>query len=119
MFNPIWSQTKVLKLKKEKIRKICYLILTGLFNFVKQILALIYILSHSCLPFLDFLGQVMNFYKYTCVNLIYTYFKFYKPFYMLCHIEVKPFILDINNDSFSLGCTCLTNLLNFEPRPIL
>jgi hypothetical protein len=41
-----------------------YLVFIGMFNVLGQILVSTQALFHSCLPFVDFLGEVMHFCKY-------------------------------------------------------
>jgi hypothetical protein len=52
-----------------------YLVFIGVFNFLWGILELTHAFSHYSLPFLDFFGQVMHFYKSLWAILIDTYCK--------------------------------------------
>jgi len=62
---------KNVHIKKFKKLKI-YFVYTGIFNFWEGRLEFTHAFSHSCLPFLDFWGQVMHFYKSPWVDLIDT-----------------------------------------------
>jgi hypothetical protein len=57
-----------------------YLVLIGMFNFLGRILVSKQALFHSYLPFIDFLSQMMQFYKFVWANLIETYFRLLQTF---------------------------------------
>ncbi len=57
-----------------------YLVFTRMFNVFGQIIVSTQALFHSCLPFLDFLGEIMHFCKYAWIDLMDIYFKFLQFF---------------------------------------
>jgi hypothetical protein len=67
----IQIQQKSLNLKNA----IFHHIFTRVFCFLEQKLESMEVLFHSCLSFLNFLDQIIHFCKFTCQNLIKTYFK--------------------------------------------
>jgi len=54
--------------------KVC-LIFIGIFNFLWGRLELTHALFNSCVPFLEFFDQTMNFYKSLWATLVDIYFK--------------------------------------------
>ncbi len=69
-----WKKTQtILKIK-------AYLVFPIIFLVLSQITVSTQVLFHSCLPFLDFLGEVMHFCKYAWIDLMDTYFIFFAIF---------------------------------------
>ncbi len=77
MLDYVWQEIKnnMQTLKKQSAKIKVYLVFIGIFNFLGGKLKLTHALFHSCLPFLDFLGQIVHLYKYLWLTLVYTYFK--------------------------------------------
>ncbi len=75
---------KTIKGKKIKINELSfYLVLTNLFIFLGFRPLIIQAFIYSCLPFHKFLGHAIHFCKYSLVDVMETYFKPLKTFYLV------------------------------------
>jgi flagellar biosynthesis protein FlhB len=75
-----WLYLNNLKWKKKKKT----FILIGMFNFLKQILKSSWALFHSCLPFPNFFGQIIHFYKFDWIKI--NIFEIHAHVHICCQI---------------------------------